>query len=34
MMPTIRHVEKTLPLDQLIISFPDLPKGLAKNREH
>jgi murein DD-endopeptidase MepM/ murein hydrolase activator NlpD len=33
MMPTARHVEKALPLDQLIISFPDLRKGLAENRE-
>jgi Peptidase family M23 len=33
MMPAARHVEKALPLDQLIISFPDLRKGQAENRE-
>jgi hypothetical protein len=30
-MPTSRHVEKALPLDQFIISFPDLRKDLDKN---
>jgi hypothetical protein len=32
-MPTTRHVGKALPLDQLIISFPDVRKGPAENRE-
>ena len=26
-MPTTRHVEKALPLDQLILSFPDARKS-------
>jgi hypothetical protein len=30
-LPDTQHVEKALPLDQLIISFPDLRKGLDKN---
>ena len=28
-LPTTRHIEKALPLDQLILSFPDARKGTA-----
>ena len=33
MLPNARPVEKALPLDQFIISFPDLRKSPAENRE-